>query len=182
MGLQFLHTQLPTEGWLTCKMWIYVITNVRPAGRVSVRGKNLNVVILSDTINMVNVKLFMVVVLIVLYPCSYFKVTAVSRSFNRTFYVLIQLSLNFVRLLITKNKSWVYHCLIKKKINLLIFFIVTQVQGRSSAHFLVWKKKVGFFSDNIMTSFFKLWIIMTLLWVYIAILGWWPWLCFNVIG
>ena len=35
--------------------------SVRAAGRVSVGGKNLNVAIISDTINMINVKFCMMV-------------------------------------------------------------------------------------------------------------------------
>ena len=49
-------------------MLVYIIISVRPAGRVSVRGKNLNVANLSDTKNMINVKLCLMIVLIELYP------------------------------------------------------------------------------------------------------------------
>ena len=56
--------------------------SVRLAG-LSVCGKNLNVVILSDATNMINVKLWMMVVLSELYPfITFSKVTAVSNSFN----------------------------------------------------------------------------------------------------
>ena len=43
------------------------MVSVTPAGRVSVCGKNFNVVIFSNTVNMINVKLCMMVVLIELY-------------------------------------------------------------------------------------------------------------------
>ena len=63
---------------------------VRPAGRVFVCGKNFNVAIFSDTINMIHVKLCMMVVLIELYLFRalsvtlivYFKVTAVSNTLS----------------------------------------------------------------------------------------------------
>ena len=42
--------------------------SVRPAGRLSVCGENFNVAIISDTIDMTNVKLCMMVALIELYP------------------------------------------------------------------------------------------------------------------
>ena len=43
--------------------------SVRPVGgRVTVGGKNFNVAIFSNTVNMINVKLCMMVMLIKLYP------------------------------------------------------------------------------------------------------------------
>ena len=61
----------------------------RPAGRVPVCGKNINVAIFSDTVNMINVKLCMMVVITELQqfiPLSVtlvvFKVTAVSNRFD----------------------------------------------------------------------------------------------------
>ena len=42
--------------------------SVRLAGQLSVYGKNFTIVIFSDTINMMNVKLCMMVVLVELYP------------------------------------------------------------------------------------------------------------------
>ena len=41
--------------------------SVRPAGRLSVCGKHFNTAIVSDTINMINAKFCMVVVLMELY-------------------------------------------------------------------------------------------------------------------
>ena len=61
----------------------------RPAGRVSVCGKNLNFASFSDTINMINVQLCVMVVLIELYPFIPLSVTliifqghVVAKSFN----------------------------------------------------------------------------------------------------
>ena len=97
--------------WLAWKMWVHWMIRVRLASWFSVLAvcnKNFNAAIFLDTINMINVKLCMKVVFIELYsfiPLSgtwlYFKVTAVSNSFNWKFYVLIQLSGKFVWLLIT---------------------------------------------------------------------------------
>ena len=42
------------------------------------------------------------------WPWHYFKVTAVSKSFNKNFYVLIQLSWNFKELLSMLSRSWMY--------------------------------------------------------------------------
>ena len=61
--------------------------SVRPDG-VSVCGKNFNVAIFSDTINMINVKLCMMVVLIEFYPFILLPVTFVvfqSRSTVKQF-------------------------------------------------------------------------------------------------
>ena len=53
-------------------MSVYVIYSVRsanhPAGQVSVCGKDFNVAIFSDTVNVINVKLCMIAALIGLYP------------------------------------------------------------------------------------------------------------------
>ena len=51
--------------------------SVRPAGRLSKCGKNFNVAIYSDTVNMINVKLCMVVVLIKCYPFIQLSVTLI---------------------------------------------------------------------------------------------------------
>ena len=50
---------------------------VRPAGRLSGCGKNFNVAIFSDTINIINVKLCMMIVLIELYPFIILSVTLI---------------------------------------------------------------------------------------------------------
>ena len=96
--------------------------NVGPAdwlaSRLSLCNKNFNVAIFWDTINMINVKLCTMIVLIELYPFTplsvtlivfHFYVTAVSNSFNCKFYVLFQWSWNFVQLLTTSSRSWIYH-------------------------------------------------------------------------
>ena len=48
-------------------MYVCVMSSVSPAGRVSAFGKNFNIVIFSNTINMITVKVCMMVVLIELY-------------------------------------------------------------------------------------------------------------------
>ena len=53
------------------------MTSDRPAGRLSVCGTNFNVAIFSDTINMRNVKLCMLVVLIELNPFIQLSVTLI---------------------------------------------------------------------------------------------------------
>ena len=58
-----LITHINKRFWLTWKNWVYVMISVRPASWVSLRGKNFNVVIFSDT----PIKLCMMVVLIELY-------------------------------------------------------------------------------------------------------------------
>ena len=58
---------LPLAFWLTWKMWIYVVTRVGPAKRLSTVPKNFNVVTLSDTKNVINVKLCMLALLIEFY-------------------------------------------------------------------------------------------------------------------
>ena len=54
-----------------------VMISVRLAHPVSVCGKNFNVVIFSDTINTINVKLCMMVVLIDLYPFTPLSITMI---------------------------------------------------------------------------------------------------------
>ena len=51
--------------------------SVRLAGWVSICGKNFNVTVFSDTINMINVKLCMMILLIELYPFIPLSVTLV---------------------------------------------------------------------------------------------------------
>ena len=85
--------------------------NDGPAGQVIVQhNENFNIGIFSDTLNGINVKLCMIVLLIELYlfvPLSvpYFKVKGVSNNFNGKFCVLIQLSLNFIGLLGMSSRS-----------------------------------------------------------------------------
>ena len=49
-------------------MRVCVMISARPAGRLSVSGKNFNAVIFLDTTNIMNVKLCKMVALIELYP------------------------------------------------------------------------------------------------------------------
>ena len=51
--------------------------SVRPAGQLSVCGKNFNVAIFLDTISKINGKLCMIVVLIELYPFVTLSVTLI---------------------------------------------------------------------------------------------------------
>ena len=64
------------------------------------------------------------------WPWHYFKVTAVSSIFDWIFYVLIQLSCNFIRLLSTSSKLW----------TLPLFFTFAHIQGRFLTYFLIWQK------------------------------------------
>ena len=62
------------------------------ASQLSVCGKNFYIAIFLDTINMINVKLCMMVVLIELYPFMLFSVTLIvfqGHSFNWKFYISI---------------------------------------------------------------------------------------------
>ena len=72
---------------------------IRPAGRVTVCGKNLNVAIFLDTINMINVKLCIMVVLTGFYPFILLSVTLIVfqghssvKEFELKFYVLVRLN------------------------------------------------------------------------------------------
>ena len=86
--------------WLTWIVWVYVIGKVRvklASCWVFTCGRNLNVAIFLDTINIFNVKLCMMLYLLnftqsyhLQSPWLYFKVTAVLNSFNWEFYVLIK--------------------------------------------------------------------------------------------
>ena len=75
------------------------MVSARQASRTSFRRvKNFNVVIFSDTISAINVKLCVVVLVTELYPCMPLSATLMifqshsSVRFNRQFYVLIRLS------------------------------------------------------------------------------------------
>ena len=126
---------------------------------MSVCGKNLNLVIFLHTINMISVKFCVMIMLIELYlfipfqrPWLYFKVTAVSNSFNWKFYVLIQLSWNLAWLLITTSILWIYY-----------FWFSHMFKGENW-HISSFEKNsnVGFFSDTIEARSFKLCMIITL--------------------
>ena len=96
-------------------------------------------------------------------PWPHFKVTGVSNSFNWKFYVLNLFSTNFIWLLSTSSRSWIYH----------LFWWSHIFQGDNGHIFSFGGKKinVGFFSDTIKTRSFKLCMIKTFLGVYIVILG-----------
>ena len=110
--------------WLIWKLWVYFtrvwMISVWPAGWVIVvrHGQNFNVVIFLDTIHVMNVELYMMV-LLSQWPWPYFKVTGVSNGFNWKFYVLMQSGWNFVELLSTSRRSWLYKP----------FLMVTHMQG-----------------------------------------------------
>ena len=57
---------------------ICVMLAGHPAGQVSVCGKNFNVAIFWDTIDIINVKLCMVVAFIEVYPFASFSVTLIA--------------------------------------------------------------------------------------------------------
>ena len=99
------------------------------------------------------------------WPWLYFKVTAVSNSFNWKFCVLIRLNWNLVRLLMTSSKLWIYH----------YFWFSHMFKGDDWRISWFQKKKkifnVGFFSDAVKARSFKLCMIIILLRVYIVILG-----------
>ena len=57
---------------------ICVMLAGHPAGRVSVCGKNFNVAIFLDTIDIINVKLCMMVAFIEVYPFTPFSVTSIA--------------------------------------------------------------------------------------------------------
>ena len=158
-------------------MWAYVLISVRavqlagcPANKVSICGKNFNVVIFSDTINMINVKLYKLLLLTELCPSyhfqwlwSYFKVTAVSNRFNWKFNILIHFSWNFVQLLIKSSRSWTYY-----------YFLLLNMFKGDNWNISSFEKKnfiVGFFSDTIKARSFKICMFIILFGVYIAIVG-----------
>ena len=96
LAVVFAYNIEVTPFWLTWKMYVCVMSSVSPAGRMSAFGKNFNIVIFSNTINMITVKVCMMVVLIELYlliPHSVtlvvFQVTAVSKSSPEYFFVCI---------------------------------------------------------------------------------------------
>ena len=129
--MQFSFTgQWSPQFWITWNIW--VCNDQCVAGRPA-KGKNFNIMIFSDTINMINVKLCMMVVLIELshsyhfqWPWLYFKVIAVSNSFSWKLNVLIQLSWNFVGLLIMSSRSWIttifYFCTYSKIIGVFLIW------------------------------------------------------------
>ena len=134
--------------------------------------KNFNMGIFSGTINVINVKLLwwylplsFTCSLHFQWPWHYFKVTTVSSIFNWEFFVLIQLSWNFVGVLSTSSRSWICH---------------SRLLSRICAHlrqvidiFLALTKTLLFiyFTDTVQMMIFNLCIIVTLLGVYQFISG-----------
>ena len=151
----------------------------QPAGRVSVCGKNFNVEIFSDTMNMINVIFCVMRVLIELYPFIPISVTLIvfqdhsSVSFNWKFYVLNWLSWNFVPLLITSSRSWIYHYFYLFISQFLFIHLFCTCSREITDIFSCLNKefKIGFFSDTIESRSFKLCMIITVLAVSIVVLG-----------
>ena len=91
--LTLLTANMGTSGfYVLCflpRTFPFAMITVRPAGRFSAYGRHFNVAIFSDTKNMMNVILCMMVILIEPYPFTpvsvtliVFKITAVSYSSN----------------------------------------------------------------------------------------------------
>ena len=95
-------------------------------------------------------------------PWFYFKVWAVSDSFNWKCYVL--LSWNFVRLLITWSKSSTCHYI-------RLSYMFTGDNWHASSFEKNNTFDFVFLSDSVKEKSFKLCMIITLLWVYIFIAG-----------
>ena len=137
----------------------------RPAGRVSVCGKSFNVAIFSDTRNMINVKLCMMVVLVEFYLFIPLLVTWIVfqshsgvKQFNWTFHLLIRFSWNFVRLLIKSGRSWIYH----------YFWFSHMLKGDNCQIFSFERNfSIAFFSDTVKTRSFRLCMMIILFGVYI---------------
>ena len=132
-------------------MWVCVMISARSAGWVSVYGKNSNVAIFLDSMNMIIVTLCTMIVL---------KVTAVPNSSDWKCFVHIRLCWNCVRLFIMSSRSWTYH-----------YFFRT-CSGEMIDVFPRLKKKKGcLFSDSFKTTSFKLCMVITLFGVYIVTVG-----------
>ena len=138
------------------KMWV----NVRPACRIIVQhSKNLNVAIFLEARNVINVKLCTVVLVTELYlfifqwPWPYFKVTAVSNSFNWNVDVLIWSSWNSVGLLSISSISWIY----------LNFSLLHKFKG-DNWHVSLFDKNfnIGFFADTVQVIFKLSWLLSCL--------------------
>ena len=88
------------------------------------------------------------------WPWHYFEVTAVSNGFNWTFYVLTWLRWNFVGLLSTSSRSWIYH-----------YFLLSHI-FKGDDWCVSWFDKsftIVHFADTVQVRFLKLCIIITLL-------------------
>ena len=81
------------------------------------------------------------------WPWLYFKVIALSNSFNWSFYVFIRLSSNFVGLLSTLRRLWICH-----------YFWLSHLFKGDNWHVSWFDKNfiVGFFIDTVSVRFFKL--------------------------
>ena len=135
--------------------------------------KHFNIWIFSDTINLINVKLCMMVLHIERYLFITLSVTLTVyqghvsiKQFNWKFYVLIirlvWLIWNFVGLLSTSSRSWIYH----------YFWLLHTFKRNNWSVSGVDKKKFHWlFHEHCQARFFKLCIIITLLGVYQFILG-----------
>ena len=114
---------LPLCIWFAWKMWVCVMISVWLAGQVSayIIGKNFNIMIFSDTINIINHKCltwhggsthWALPIHTTISDLDYIKYISrpqQCQSFNWKFYVLIRLSWHFVWLLIMSSRSWIYH-------------------------------------------------------------------------
>ena len=110
--------------WLTWKMWVSVMISVRLAGPLSICGIHFDVGIFSDTTDVVNIKLCIMVVLIEVYPFIPLSVTLIvfqrhraSDSFNWKFKLV-------------KLKLCTIVDYIKLTMNIPLILIFTHVQGR----------------------------------------------------
>ena len=142
--------------WIVCLWCVFKGYNLHVlVGEVFWLVKNFHIRSFSETKNIMNVKLCMMVLHIELYlfiifqrPWPYFKVTAVSHSFNWKFYVLIRSSRIFVELLSTLSGSWIFH-----------YFWLAHMYSREIVVMfpdLTKKVIVGFFTDTVQAMFFKL--------------------------
>ena len=112
------------------------------------------------------------------WPWPYFKVTAVSNSFNWHFYALVRISLNFIDLLRMSSGSWIFHFFPSSSSFFFFFLTRVHIQRR----YLKRNFSVAFFSDTIKARSFKLRMNIALLGVYIVIQGLMNWLSFKVVG
>ena len=124
-------------------------------GQVSGLVKNFNIGIFSDITNVINVKLCMMYCLLS-FTCllhfrwlwHYFKITAVSESFNRNFFCSHPIKLKLCR--IVKY--------IKQVMNIYHYFWLSQI-FKGDDWCVSWLEKssiVGFFKDTVQAKFFKL--------------------------
>ena len=97
------------------------------------------------------------------WPWLYFKVTAVSNSFQWEFYLFKWLSWNFVWLSITSSRSWIYHYFWFSHMFMGDHWHISSIEKKNQ-HF-----DTAFFSDTVKMRSSKLCMIITLLEVYIFI-------------